>query len=120
MRKLILTTGIALVLAGCTTTGNTEKGAAIGAAGGAAAGAIIGNNVGDGDAKTGAIIGGVVGAVGGGMVGREKDKRMDEPTQLKQGASGQTLYYDQGADRYYFIDDVSGKTYWQDGTLRSQ
>lgn len=120
MHKLILSAGAAIVLAGCTTTGNTEKGAAIGAAGGAAAGAIIGNNTGSGDAKTGAIIGGVVGAVGGGMVGREKDKRMDEPTQLKQGAQGQTLYFDQQANRYYFIEESSGKTYWQDGTLRTQ
>jgi uncharacterized protein YcfJ len=120
MHKLILSTGAALVLAGCTTTGNTEKGAAIGAAGGAAAGAIIGNNVGSGDAKTGAIIGGIAGAVGGGLVGREKDKRMDEPTQLKQPASGQTLYYDQEAGRYYFTDEATGRTYWKNGSLRSQ
>jgi len=120
MKKVILTSSIALTLAACTTTGNTEKNAAIGAAGGAAAGAIIGNNVGSGDAKTGAIIGGIAGAVGGGLVGREKDKAMGEPTVLKQAANGQKLYYDERAGRYYFVDEGTNRTYWKNGSLRSQ
>lgn len=120
--KMGLSAGVltlAISLSACTTTGNTEKNAAIGAAGGAAAGAIIGNNVGSGDAKTGAIIGGVAGAVGGAMVGREQDKRVGEPTQLKKPAAGQTLYYDEQYGRYYFRDATSGKTYWKNGELRS-
>ena len=110
---------LAMGLTACTTTGNVEKNSAIGAAGGAAAGAIIGNNVGSGDARTGAIIGGVAGAVGGAMVGREQDKRVGEPTQLKQPAAGQTLYYDEQAGRYYFREQSSGRTYWKNGQLRS-
>ncbi len=108
-----------LGLTACTTTGNTEKNAAIGAAAGAAAGAIIGNNVGDGDAKTGAIIGGIAGAAGGAYSGHQKDKRIGEPTDFKQPAQGQPLVYDEQAGKYYFVDQATGKTYWRDGTLRS-
>ena len=120
MKRLITILTSGLILSACTTTGNTEKNAAIGAAAGATVGAIIGNNVGDGDAKTGAIIGGVVGAAGGAYTGREEDKRIGEETRIKQGAQGQDLYYDQEAGRYYFIDPATGKTYWQDGSLRSR
>lgn len=120
MRNLIIISTAVLAVSACTTTGNVEKNTAIGAVAGAAAGAVIGNNVGDGDAKTGAIIGGVVGAAGGAVVGREQDKRMDEPTQFKQPAAGQVMYYDQGANRYYFIDESTGRTYWKNGSLRTR
>jgi len=106
-------------LTACTTTGNVEKNAAIGAAGGAIAGAIIGNNTGSGDAGTGAAIGALVGAAGGAYAGNQKDKRIGEQTTFKQGAEGQDLIYDQEAGRYFYEDRASGRTYWQDGSLRS-
>lgn len=116
---MTLTIAAGMILSACTTTGNTEKKAAIGAAAGAVTGAIVGNNVGDGDAKTGAIIGGVIGAAGGAYAGHEQDKDMGEDTILKQPAQGQTLIYDEQAGKYYFVDEMTRKTYWRDGTLRS-
>ena len=121
MTKLIISAlCISTLLCACTTTGNTEKNAAIGAAAGAAAGAIIGNNSGKGDAKTGAIIGGVVGAAGGAYTGRQQDQKINEPTALKRPAAGQQMYYDQSAARYYFVDEETGRTYWQNGALRTR
>jgi len=111
--------GAALMVSACTTTGNIEKNAAIGAALGAATGAIIGNNVGSGDAETGAIIGGVIGAAGGAYTGREKDRAMGVQTQQRQGANGQALEYDSYANRYFYRDTASNRTYWQNGTIRS-
>ena len=106
-------------LTACTTTGNTEKGALIGATAGAVVGAIIGNNTGSGDAETGAAIGAVVGGAGGAYAGSQKDKQMGEPTRLKQAADGQKLYYDQAEDRYFFVDEDTGRTYWQNGSIRT-
>ena len=119
MKNILLMTAIGLSFTACTTTGNTEKNAAIGGAAGAAIGAVVGNNVGDGDAKTGAIIGGVIGAAGGAYSGHEKDKHMGEPTDFKQSADGQPLIYDEAAGKYYFVEQSTGKTYWSDGALRS-
>ncbi|MDA8708136.1 WW domain-containing protein [Hellea sp.] len=115
----IMTLGAIAMLSACTTTGNTEKDAAIGGATGAVIGAIVGNNVGKGDAKTGAIIGGVVGAAGGAVVGRQQDQMSGEGTHLKVPAAGQKMYYDQRAGRYYFVDENTGHTYWQNGALRT-
>lgn len=119
LKTHIMTLTAVAILSACTTTGNTEKDAAIGGATGAIAGAIIGNNVGSGDAKTGAIIGGVVGAAGGAVVGRQQDKISGEGTHLKTPAYGQRMYYDQSKSRYYFIDEETGRTYWQNGALRT-
>jgi len=119
MKKYLTAIFAVLVLPACTTTGNVEKNTAVGAGAGAVVGAIIGNNTGSGDAKTGAIIGGVTGAVGGALVGREKDRAVNESTALRKPAFGQRMYYDQVAKRYYFIDEDSGKTYWQNGALRT-
>jgi len=117
--KFMSASVVALAMTACTTTGNTEKGAAIGAASGAVVGAIIGNNVGDGDASTGAAIGAIVGGVGGGYAGSQKDKTVGEPTRIRQGAEGQELIYDSQAGRYYYRNPATGKTYWQDGSIRS-
>lgn len=108
-----------LALGACTTTGNTERSAAIGAASGAVIGAIIGNNTGSGDASTGAAIGAVVGGAGGAYAGHQKDKTVGEPTRIRQGAEGQELIYDRQSGRYYFVDRNTGRTYWQDGSIRS-
>lgn len=122
MKKTIILTATTLSLVGlsaCTTTGNTEKGAAIGAATGAVVGAIIGNNTGSGDASTGAAIGAVVGGAGGAYAGSQKDKTVGEPTRIRQGAEGQELIYDQQAGRYFYRDPSTGRTYWQNGAIRS-
>ena len=47
----------AVLLAGCTATGTTERNAGYGAAAGAVAGAVIRNNSGDGDPRKGPVIG---------------------------------------------------------------
>jgi len=93
--------------------------AAHGAASGAVIGAIIGNNTGSGDASTGAAIGAVVGGAGGAYAGSQKDKAVGEPTRIRQSASGQELIYDGQAGRYYYADRNTGRTYWQDGSIRS-
>jgi len=116
---IIITAATGLVMAGCTTTGNVEKKAAIGGAAGAVTGAIIGNNVGDGDAKTGAVIGGLIGAAGGGYVGHTQDQRDGQETEFRQRAEGQPLIFDESANRYFFVDRSTGRTYWQNGSLRS-
>ena len=111
-----------MALGACTTTGNTERGAAIGAGAGAIAGAIIGNNVGDGDAATGAAIGAVVGGAGGAYAGQQKDKNLENRgynNGVRSGPNGQQLYYDNRTDRYYYFDQASGKTYYENGQLRS-
>ena len=122
MLKYMSAAIVALSFAGlsaCTTTGNTEKGAAIGAASGAVLGAVIGNNTGSGDAGTGAAIGAIVGGVGGGYAGSQQDKINGEPTRIRQGAQGQELLYDSQAGRYYYREPASGKTYWQNGSIRT-
>ena len=109
-----------LSLSACTTTGNVESNAALGALGGAVAGAIIGNNTGAGDAKTGAAIGAIIGGAGGAAVGAQKDRTMGEGTRPRSEtrATGQDLYYDEEAQRYYYFDPVSGRTYYENGELR--
>lgn len=115
---IISTVGAAALLGACTTTGNVERNAAIGAAGGAIAGAIIGNNTGSGDASTGAAIGAVVGGAGGAYSGSQEDKAMGEETRIRQGANGQKLFYDEYAERYFWVDAETGRSYWKNGQLR--
>ena len=70
MKKIILASLFALVVAGCTTT---EKSATIGGLGGATLGGIIGHQSGHGVA--GAAIGGVIGSAGGMAVGEHAQKK---------------------------------------------
>lgn len=120
MKKTIMTvSALSLGLLGaCTTTGNTERGAATGAAAGAVLGAIIGNNTGSGDASTGAAIGAVVGGAGGAYAGSQKDKAIGEDTRIRRAANGQQLYFDEQTRRYFFVDAATGKTYYENGELR--
>ncbi len=110
--RMIVVSVAATALAACTTTGNVERNAAGGAAIGALAGAAIGNNVGDGDAQTGALVGGALGAAAGAYRGYSQDQRG------QQAAQGQR-YYDQRADRYYYIDPQTGRTFWENGQPRT-
>jgi outer membrane protein OmpA-like peptidoglycan-associated protein len=63
----------ALMLAGCKSMNNTQKGTAIGATAGAAAGAIIGKN-----SVVGALIGAAIGGSGGYLIGHNMDKQAKE------------------------------------------
>jgi len=116
--SLITATVAFAALSACTTTGNVERNATIGALGGAIAGAVIGNNTGSGDASTGAKIGAVVGGAGGAYSGTQKDKAMGESTRMRVNASGQELMFDESTRRYYYIDERTGKSYYQNGQLR--
>ena len=112
-KSVILISVAALSLAAC---GATTRGAATGAAMGAAAGAIIGNNTGSGDAETGAIIGGVVGGAAGAYAGCRSEGGCrwteDNPNQSR-------LYLDERANRYYYVNNRDGCTYWRNGEYRA-
>ena len=113
----IAVAGIALAaLSACTSSGNTERGAVTGAVLGGAAGAIIGNNTGSGNAGQGAAIGAATGAIAGGVLGASKDRKQAEKD--RTGPNGEPLVYDSRANRYYFVDRRSGRTYWDNGEYR--
>ena len=70
MKNTILyVTLAALIIAGCKSVNNTQKGTAIGASAGAVAGALIGKSVG------GALIGAAIGGGGGYLIGKNMDKQ---------------------------------------------
>jgi phage tail tape-measure protein len=75
-QKALTITAIAATLStGCSSSSNTQRGAAGGAAIGAVAGAIVGNNRGSGNAASGAAIGAAAGAIAGGAIGNRADRR---------------------------------------------
>ena len=80
MKKAFLYFGMAaLLIAGCKSMNNTQKGTAIGAGAGAGVGAAAGSVIGGGKATViGAIIGAAVGGSGGYMIGRNMDKQAKE------------------------------------------
>ncbi|HOA37192.1 MAG TPA: OmpA family protein [Flavihumibacter sp.] len=65
-----------ILLAGCKSMNNTQKGAVIGAGGGAAIGAVVGKAA--GNTGLGAIIGAVVGGGAGVLIGKKMDKQARE------------------------------------------
>lgn len=101
-----------LSLAACQTEPSpVERNAAIGGALGALAGAAIAD-----DDLQGAVIGGALGAAVGAYTGcREQGGCF---VGGKQVAGNNDLRYDRRADRYYYVDRNSGRTYWQDGQYR--
>jgi hypothetical protein len=105
-----------LTAAACTSSGNTERGALSGAVLGGLAGAVIGNNTGSGDAGQGAAIGAGAGAIAGGVAGAQSDN--NNRNRADVGPNGEPLIYDRNADRYYFVDSRSGRTYWANGEYR--
>ncbi len=80
MKKAFLYFGMAaLLITGCKSMNNTQKGTAIGAGAGAGVGAAAGSVIGGGKATViGAIIGAAVGGSGGYMIGRNMDKQAKE------------------------------------------
>lgn len=89
-------------------TQRAVTGGAIGAAGGAALGAAIAD-----DDLEGALVGGALGAAVGAGIGAATT-----PTN-RTAPNGGTMYYDQRADRYFYVDERTGRTYWENGQLRS-
>jgi len=117
--KTILLASIAaagLAATACTQSGNTERGALTGAILGGAAGAIIGNNTGSGDAGQGAAIGAATGAIAGGVAGASSDSNNNN--RVNRGPNGEELVFDRYAERYYYVDRRSGRTYWANGEYR--
>jgi outer membrane protein OmpA-like peptidoglycan-associated protein len=74
----------ALVLGGCQSMGNRERGAVIGATVGGAAGGVIGKH--QGSTAKGAIIGAVVGGTVGAVIGHQMDQQAKELEQNVPGA----------------------------------
>ena len=68
--------GCALIVMGCESMNNTEKGAGIGALTGAGIGGIVGHQGGHG--WEGALIGGAAGAVAGGLFGNQMDQHQQQ------------------------------------------
>jgi outer membrane protein OmpA-like peptidoglycan-associated protein len=73
-----------VVLAGCSSMSNAEKGAVIGAASGAVVGGVIGNAA--GNTAVGAIIGAAVGGTAGAIIGNYMDKQAEEMQRDLEGA----------------------------------
>lgn len=67
---------VGLLIGGCSSLSNTEKGAAIGAGAGAVAGAAVGKAA--GGTAEGAIIGAAVGGTAGAIIGQRMDKKAEE------------------------------------------
>ncbi|MDZ4761458.1 MAG: glycine zipper 2TM domain-containing protein [Alphaproteobacteria bacterium] len=102
-----------LSLAACAADGLSpvQRNAAIGGAIGAAAGAAVND-----DDLEGALIGGALGAAIGAYTGcREQGGCF---VGGKQVANRNDLVYDSRAQRYYYMDRASGRTYWENGQLR--
>jgi outer membrane protein OmpA-like peptidoglycan-associated protein len=72
----ILLVAAALLVGGCASLSDTQKGAVIGAGAGAAGGAIIGKAA--GGTAEGAIIGAAVGGAAGAIIGNQMDKKAEE------------------------------------------
>lgn len=108
MKHLTLTLAtLALMVGGCTTTGNLERNAGAGAAIGAIAGAVIGNNTGGGDAGDGAAIGAVVGGTAGAVRGYSMDQRQRECGQVDRSQQ-----YRDANGRYYYQVPGTSRTCW--------
>jgi outer membrane protein OmpA-like peptidoglycan-associated protein len=67
---------LGLLVGGCSSLSNTEKGAVIGTGAGAAAGAAVGKAA--GGTAEGAIIGAAVGGTAGAVIGQRMDKKAEE------------------------------------------
>jgi outer membrane protein OmpA-like peptidoglycan-associated protein len=74
----------ALVIAGCASMSNKEKGAIIGATGGAVVGGVIGNQA--GNTAAGVLIGAAVGGAAGLIIGDYMDKQAAEMERDLEGA----------------------------------
>jgi hypothetical protein len=100
----------AVGLAACADTPPSQRNAAIGAGVGALAGAAVA-----GDNTTGALLGGAAGAALGYYTGCRQEGGCFVGGRQVEG----DLQYDSRADRYFYRDDQTGRTYWENGDPRS-
>jgi len=122
MKNLVKLTALGLAsvtFAACTTTGNVERNAAGGAAAGAAVGAGIGAISGDVGVGEGAVIGAVLGGVAGGIHGNNKDKNAIGGTAQRPVLDKSTRYYDDQTGRYYYYEQGTSNTYYENFERRS-
>lgn len=108
-----------LAFAACTTTGNVERNSAGGAAAGAAIGAGIGAISGDVGVGEGTVVGGVVGGIAGAIHGNRKDKKDYGGTSQRPVLDTSTRYYDDQAGRYYYYEQGTSNTYFENFERRS-
>ena len=80
--SILIVTG--LLLGGCSSLSNTEKGAIIGSGAGAAAGAAVGKAA--GGTAEGAILGAAIGGTAGAIIGQRMDKKAEELDQELENA----------------------------------
>ena len=99
---------LAIMLGGCTTTGNVETNAGAGAALGALAGAVIGNNTGSGDARDGAVVGAVAGGAAGAVRGYSMDQRQTECNNVNRSPTMR----DRNGNFYYQVPGTT-RTCWE-------
>lgn len=67
---------LGLLVGGCSSLSNTEKGAAVGAGAGGAVGAAIGKAV--GETAKGAVLGAMIGGTAGAIIGQRMDKKAEQ------------------------------------------
>ena len=104
-----------LILSGCASMNNTQKGVAIGAGGGAAVGAVIGKIA--GNTALGTVIGTAVGGTAGAIIGKKMDKQAAEiessipDAKVERVGEGITVEFDSnilfGFDSYALTSDAS-------------
>jgi hypothetical protein len=114
LRTLFCAAVSSLSLAACSTTDSwspSQRNAAIGGALGAAAGAAVSD-----DDLEGALIGGALGAAIGYYTGCRQQGGCFVGG--RQVSSYDDRVYDSRANRYYFVDRSTGRTYWESGELR--
>ncbi len=102
VNSVLLTTALALVLGGCASMTETQKGTAKGAAIGAGAGAVVGAVAGKGK---GAAIGAAVGAGVGAIAGNVWTKRQEEQKRkMEEATAGTGVAVTQTADNRLKLD----------------
>ncbi|HYH81439.1 MAG TPA: OmpA family protein [Longimicrobium sp.] len=86
VKRLTVAACATMLMSGCASMNNTQRGAAVGAGAGGAIGAVIGNNT--GSTARGAIIGAVLGGAAGAVIGRRMDNQArDLEGELGNGAT---------------------------------
>lgn len=116
--KLMLVGFTSLAFMACSTTGNVERNAGAGAAIGAAVGAGIGAISGDVGVTEGAAIGAGVGGAAGAYKGYRDDQAQGTPTSMAPNLDRSTRYFDEPTGRYYFYEQGTNRTYFENGELR--
>ncbi|HET7463257.1 MAG TPA: OmpA family protein [Longimicrobium sp.] len=76
VKKLSVAACATMLMSGCASMNNTQRGGAIGAGAGGAIGAVIGKQT--GSTARGAIIGAVLGGAAGAVIGHQMDKQADD------------------------------------------